>query len=408
MVKNSHINYPLASKVSLFFFFIVALAGTLLRSNVFISIPLKYEHLVHAHSHLAFQGWIYTIMTLFLTHFFLKKESYQRGRYSLQFYLTIIIIIGILISFSLQGYGLYSIIFSTLFQFLNYWFIFRFFKDTKKLKKASKINIPLLFIKTGMWLGILSTLVPFGIGVLSAKGLQGSEIYQSFVYTFLHLQYNGWFLFVALGLFYKLLESKSIQYHQKRAFNFYRLFTIAVIPAISLSFLGMSFSNYVAPIAYLSAILLLASLLYFIPSIWRSLKEFLTQKNKWIHLLMLVFLVSFVLKISLQSCSVLPFCKAYAFQNKPIILAYLHLSLIGVITFFFIALMNELKWLGNNGINKTGNIFLTLGFISTESLLITSGLGLYNNQLLLLIGSAAMAVGIGCLLISPQTKTEIQ
>ncbi len=50
------------SRISLLFFFLVGLAGTVLRSTAFIEIPLDYMNLVHAHSHVAFQGWIYTIM----------------------------------------------------------------------------------------------------------------------------------------------------------------------------------------------------------------------------------------------------------------------------------------------------------------------------------------------------------
>ena len=71
-----------------------------------------------------------------------------------------------------------------------------FFKDTKHLD-----SLPLRLIRMGLWLGVLSTLMPIGIGILSAKRLNGSEAYQSIVYTFLHLQYNGWFLFVLLGLY---------------------------------------------------------------------------------------------------------------------------------------------------------------------------------------------------------------
>ena len=113
------------SKISLIFFLVVALIGTLLRSIFFIPIPLGYRNLVHAHSHVAFQGWIYTIIILLLTNLYLKKNQIQKGRYPLQFKLTVFVLTGTLITFSLQGYGLYSILFSTLFQLLNYWFIYR-------------------------------------------------------------------------------------------------------------------------------------------------------------------------------------------------------------------------------------------------------------------------------------------
>ena len=389
------------SKISLFFLFVVALIGTLLRAAFLFPIPLKYANLVHAHSHVAFQGWIYTLMLLFLTNIFLTKDQIHEGRYPLQFKLTVFIIIGVLISFSLQGYALYSIIFSTLFQLLNYWFIFRFFKDLKQLSAISKSSIPLRFIKTGLWLGLLSTLVPFFIGFLSAKGLSGTEVYQSAVYTFLHLQYNGWFLFVALGLFFKLLESCDILYNQKHELRFYWFFTLAIIPAIALSFLGMDFSDLFALPAWLAALLQGLGILYFLLTLRGSYKSLFSQKKGWTKFFLLGFLACFITKVVLQCVSVLPALQTYAFFSKPIILAYLHLSLIGVISFLFLGFLMDLKWIQNSRTTSLGNLFLALGFVSTELVLALSGLELMPyNQMVLLMGSAAMALGILFLLIN--------
>ena len=198
------------NRVSIFYLFLVASIGTLLRAAGHVPLPLQYEHLVHAHSHVAFQGWVYTLMFLLLTHLYLDQGQFRAGRYPLQFWLTAVVIFCVLVSFAMQGYGLFSICFSTLFQLLNYWFIYRFFKDTKHL-----VSLPLRLIRMGLWLGVLSTLMPIGIGILSAKGLNGSEAYQSLVYTFLHLQYNGWFfcpsraLFSTAGKEWGRLRSKS-------------------------------------------------------------------------------------------------------------------------------------------------------------------------------------------------------
>lgn len=383
------------SKISLFFLFVVALIGTVLRAAFLFPIPLKYANLVHAHSHVAFQGWIYTLMFLFLTNIFLTKDQIRNGRYPLQFKLTVFIVVGVLISFSLQGYALYSIIFSTLFQLLNYWFIFRFLKDIKQLSPTSDHGVSLRFIKTGLWLGLLSTLVPFVIGFLSAKGLSGTEVYQSAVYTFLHLQYNGWFLFVAFGLFFKLLESRDFIYNQKHALKFYWLFTIAVIPAIALSLMGMKFSQLFVPVAWLAAILQGFGILYFLFTLKGIYKGLFSQKKGWTKLYLLGFLACFTTKVILQCISVLPALESYAFFSKPIILAYLHLSLIGVISFLFLCLLMDFEWVENNRVTSLANLLLVLGFALTELVLVLSGLKLVPyNQMALLIGSATMALGI--------------
>ena len=138
------------SKISLIFLFLVALMGTLLRSIAFIQQPFEYLNLVHAHSHVAFQGWVYTIMILLLTNIFLTEDQIKKGRYPLQFMLTVFVVVGVMISFSLQGYALYSIIFSTLFQLLNYWFIYRFLKDSRDLHGSYSHAISIRFVRTGL------------------------------------------------------------------------------------------------------------------------------------------------------------------------------------------------------------------------------------------------------------------
>ncbi|MCW0482317.1 hypothetical protein [Gaoshiqia sediminis] len=392
------------NKISLAFLFIVAIIGTLLRSPYVSTLPLEYTNLVHAHSHTAFQGWIYTIIFLILTSTFIGKDKIEKGHYRLQFKLTVLIVLGVLISFTLQGYGLYSIVFSTLFQVLNYWFIYRFLKDSCTAKPNSANYIVLRFIKAGLWLGVLSTIMPFGIGFLSANGQSGTELYHAFVYTFMHLQYNGWFLFVALGLFYKLLERNNIDFSSIQANRFFWFFTVSIIPAITLSLLGMSFSKYLMLPAYFSVFLQLLGLFFFLLSLPRKTASLLRYKSEWLRLYLLVFLASIFLKNILQILSVFTTFQAYAFNNKLIILAYLHLTLIGVISFLFFALMIDMKWIVVDAFVKLGNSLLFLGFATTELILTLGGLGLYYSHQILLTGSISMTLGILILVISRKNR----
>ena len=134
--------------------------------------------------------------------------------------------------------------------------------------------------------------------------------------------------------------------------------------------------------------------MYFMRSIQGKLRTWLQQKNLWFRLCFLIFLVSFLLKTVLQSLSVIPLFEPYAFHNKWIILSYLHLSLIGVISFFLIAFLIELKWICNHPRTNTGLAMLMLGFFVTELLLVSGGLGVFYDQHILISGSASMAVGV--------------
>ena len=387
-------------KISLLFLFSAALMGTLLRAFSVFEVPLQYINLVHSHSHVAFQGWVYTLLFLMVVKLFLTEEQIKKSRYPLQFKLTILIIIGVMISFILQGYGKFSIIFSSLFQLMNYWFILRVFKDVKNTKKS----ISLQFIKTGFWLGLLSTLAPWGIGILAAKGFANTEAYHSVIYFLLHFQYNGLFLFVLIGLLFKCLENLKTTFNPQKAKLFYWLTTAAVIPAYTLSLLGMSFKNYMYAPAIISGVLQLVGLFYLFQlakSI--SLKKF-AKKVSLVKPFLLIAIGAFSLKTILQLLSVIPQVEAFAFTNRFLILAYLHLCFIGVISFGLLGLLFHLKWLKLNWLTKAGSSFLLVGFLASEFILIFSGLGWSNSPSDLLILSAFMALGILLLLISKTSK----
>ncbi|SOE20170.1 hypothetical protein SAMN06298216_0668 [Spirosomataceae bacterium TFI 002] len=395
-VKNKQFPYHKYILVSLLYFFIVAILGTLLRSVTYFNIPFEYANIIHAHSHVAFQGWVYTCLFLILTRLYIKKEKLIRGKYILQFLLTTLAVFGVLIAFTAQGYGLYSIIFSTLFQALNYWFIYRFFKDTRS--KGSSLSLK--FIKTGLGFGLLSSLFPFVIGYTSAKGLNGTEFYNSLIYSFMHLQYNAWFLLIVVGLFYELLERLGIKISKRQGEIFFWCISIAVIPAISLSLLGMSFANLLQIPAWFSVVMQSIGLVFFIKSLQTQKWYRPNGKEFWQRLFVVLFIATFTLKTGLQSLSIIPYFSDYAFLNKFIFLAYLHLSLLGVVSFSLISMAIHFKWISTDFLSKIGFGLLLLGFIITETILATGGLGIFYSTELLLFGSASMAMGIFFLILN--------
>lgn len=384
------------SKVSLFFLFSVACIGTLLRGFSYVDVFFEYQNLVHAHSHIAFQGWVYTIMFLLLINLFIDEGKIQNRNYKRQFIVSVFVIVGVLISFSVQGYGLYSIIFSSLFQLLNYWFIISFFKDTK----TKSFSISLLFVKTGLLLGALSTIAPWGVGILSAKGLKGTEAFDATIYFFLHFQYNGWFLFVTLGLFFKLLENNNVSFDVIKGMRFYLLFTVAVVPAYTLSLLGMSFRSFILLPAVLASLFQLLGLYYFLMLVIESIPKWESYKNQWSKIFLYSAISSFFLKVILQLLSTVPLFENYAFGSKNLVLAYLHLSLIGFISFLLISILIQLKWLKMSALTKVGSLLLIVGYIGSEFLLVITGLGVGYSQFSLFLFSAFMAIGFFCFLIS--------
>ncbi len=383
--------------ISLSFLFCVAFIGTALRGIKFFDLPFQYVHLVHAHSHVAFQGWVYTVIILLVPTLYLGPDLIKKGRYRGQFLVTVGIVLGILVSFSLWGYGLYSILFSTLLQFMQYFFVFRFFKDAKFVGDKN-MSISLRFVKAGLLLGILSTIGPWVVGALSANGMADSEAYHSAIYFFLHFQYNGWFIFVAIGLFFKMLERAGVVYEMRLAKRAFVFMAIAVVPAYALSLLGMSFRDFVIVPALIAAILQIIACLFFIQILKASIKKWFYNQVFWFRAFVLIAFISFMLKSVLQGLSLFPFMETIAFGSRNAIMAYMHLCLIGLISFALIATLLNLKWIPQTPLCKMGCRFLIGGFVGSEILLAGSGIGYFYQADLLFAFSASMALGILMLL----------
>lgn len=380
-----------------------------MRLAPFSSILINYQHLLHAHSHVAFQGWIYTALFLLITKLYLSNQQIINGKYLLQLKLTLFVILGIMFSFFFQGYGLFSILFSSLFQLLNYWFVFRFLRDIKKNDQIIKHSFSLKFIKVSLWMMLLSTSGPWAVGILSANGLGGSEYFNAALYFFLHFQYNGWFSFAVLGIFFFLLEQKNISLQNKHLNLFYLLFTAAVIPSYSLSLLGMSFRSYFIAFGYISGAMQLFALYYLFKFLMANFQLIKRIFNAWIFSLLKIVFIAFSIKILLQIASVFPFLESFAFSNRYFIISYIHLVMIGFLSLLLIAIISQLRWINTSLFaNKFGIALLAIGFIASEIILLLLGFGnLANtNQTLILMFSLMMTTGISLLLAGQFLKKK--
>lgn len=363
------------------------------------TLPINYSNILHAHSHVAFQGWVYLSLFYLIVKQYLNEKEIIEGKYKLQFTLTAAVVVLILISFLYQGYGLFSIVFSTIFQLLSYWFIIRFFNDVKKNELVMLKAIPLKFIIASLWFNLISTLAPWAIGVISAKGLSGSEAYHSAIYFFLHFQYNGWFTFAILGLFYSLLDKFNITYQIKSANYFFSFLVGSVIPAYTLSLLGMSYKSYILYVAYFAAILQLVSICFFINSLKSSISNLSQKLNKMFGWIIIIAACSFLLKLISQSLSTLEIFQQIAFANRNIIMAFIHLVMLGFVSLSIVGCFIKFEIISlKNNLTKIGILFFISGFVFTELLLVTSNI--ISNQfyhMAIFIFSIFITVGLGLL-----------
>ena len=374
-------------RIPLLFLFIGGCIGLMLRWN-FISPQawFDYPNWLHTHSHIMFLGWILNLLLLvYLYHY----DLWHIKQYRILFTFIQILLAGMMISFPLQGYGTISIILSVLHTLSLWLFIYWLLKDLK----AKPVLTSIWYTRMSLILFIISSLGPFALAPIMANGLGHSKWYFFIVYYYLHFQYNGVFIFGVLSLFFHLLEQRDIKFNIRKANQSGILLFVSLFPGYFLSTLwavpGMIFNL----IGLFGAILQLLALRYFIKCI-RGISISLNPFSLW---LIIISLLSFSIKSLLQLLSAHPIIAQLAYEIRPFVIAYLHLVVIGTVTFFLLA------WYIESGLMKIKSplsiLMLIIGFVGSELTMVLSGISqfdsfhIYQTQLLFLF-SACLLFGI--------------
>ncbi len=384
-------------KVNYGYLLVVALLGLTMRS-VFVGfhIPLSYGHMLHTHSHIAFLGWIYGTLFLLIDHHFLKPHR-RPDTIPLQFYISQALMMLMLAAFLIQGYGLYSILFSSLFQLMNYWFVFSVLAALKKHPHGDALSVR--FLKTALWMLFLSTFGPWAVGAVKAMGFGDTHWYQLSIYYYLHFQYNGWILTAVAALFFAYVEKHYGYSTDEDGRQFYRWFAGAIIPGYFLSLLGMFPSPAVYLPAGLSALMQLVALCYLFRLVRRHKLGRLTYKQKPVQLLAFMVTAAFVLKVILQLFSLIPALAEMGFNNRNVVIAFLHLIMLGIITPYLMAhltKLNKMQWQGS--LSMIGLMSYFIGFVLTEFLLGTQFTGWWGSQFAEGVATATLFLALGIVL----------
>lgn len=389
-------------RVSFLYLLLVGLLGCLLRLLFFMPVAgVNFKYFLHAHSHVAFLGWIFNALFAALLYAYLPGRF---GRYKILFVLLQLAVLGMLFTFPFQGYAAASIVFSTLHIFLSYWFAIKFWIDTSA-KNVGELPFSLLFVRWGLVFMVISSLGPFALGVIMAKGLGGTNLYQLAIYFYLHFQYDGWFTFAVLGLFFRLLEHNRIGFNKKGATVFLWLMVLACIPAYTLSALWTQPHTSIYVIAGIAAVLQVIAIAYLFYTIKKQKAEMQQLFHPKVWWLLKFSFAAFVIKIILQLISAFPIIADLAYQVRNFTIGYLHIVFLGFISVFLIAWFIQQQLLQYTKTTRTGIILFITGFVVSELIIfLQPGLPLlgwgmlpYSYQLLFII-SLLMPFGVALLL----------
>jgi hypothetical protein len=382
---------------------IVALLGMILRSKIVFTLPfINYNHLLEAHSHFTFDGWVTLILMALFIYELLPESVSQRPVYRCLLGSIATCAWSMLVAFAAQGYSTISVILSLCFVLLTYLFGFIFIRDLLRIKLASCVK--LLAVTAILSLILSSSGVIIITYIYFIKSFD-PIFYRDALFTYLHFQYNGFFTLAIFALLFNLID-KIISVKAKR--NIYRFsitLCISVIPSLFISYLWQDPNPWLRMIAIMGSMLMLLSFYFFI-NFAQSVRTIYKEEKPVLRFLVCLSMGSFMLKIFLQSFTIFPVIGDAIFGNRPIIMGFLHLVFLGFVTLFILAffikkdLLNcKIKWTRIAVIVFAGAVILNEVFLISQgfSAMFINGSSafpwlLWTTGALLFIGSLLIAI----------------
>lgn len=377
-------------KVTLVFFFIAAVLGLSMRLMHAGWISIHFKNILHTHSHIALLGWLYNVALIVLQYVIFQKT---KSKINLAFWLSQITFLGMMFSFPFQGYAAISITFSTLYLFCTYYLVYVLYRETQNLENR---YVAKLIRWSGIYL-IFSSIGPYALGLIMAKGLADTHWYKLAIYWFLHFLYNGFFLLVVFAFVFDQLRGLK---YSKQVFQWMNL---SIIPSFALSVLWLEPHTIWYIIALIAAILQL--LVFGLLIKQKEIVQF--WKNSWAQKVFIFSVLAYTLKVVFQVTAVLPVIQTFLMDTVSYaVIGFIHLVMLGFFTLFFLAVLIEKQWLKMNLFNQIGVSLLTIGIIGSEILLFAQSIAVYFQvfqipqyfQMLMGI-STLMPIGIGLMTV---------
>jgi hypothetical protein len=254
---------------------------------------------------------------------------------------------------------------------VSYGFVYVIWKELGKRRYDFLLGV--LFIRTALILMVVSTLSLLAIGPIMAMGLRQHEIFYMAVQWFLHFQFNGWFLFMALGLWFVQLESEGValQVTQARAFFWWLLVSTPITFALAVAWSNPN--KFVFAMNSLGVIFQTIALILFARFLVRS-RIRLTDWSPWSRRLLILALLSFLMKLCVQALVVLPAVAEMADTIRNFVIGFIHLITLGSLTLLLISLALRNGMISvQHRIAPIGLVLLIIGFLGSEFLLFLQG-----------------------------------
>lgn len=381
-------------KFSLLNLLFVGVLGVIMRYKIGFEFPfLNQKYLQEAHSHFAFSGWIAQTLYVLMVNFIQTKIPFGfYKQYKTLLIANLVCSYGMLISFTISGYGITSIVLSTGTIVIACFFAFYFLQDLKKIEFDNKSAI---WFKAALWFNILSSIGTFYLAYIMASRNFNENWYLAAIYFFLHFQYNGFFIFTCMGLvFDQILKVFPTYKHDSSVF---KLFFISFIPAYFLSVLWANLPIWLYIIVVIAAIVQIVAWVKFLNIIHKSFAS-ITHLTKFMKNLFLFVALAFTIKLLLQLGSTIPVVSKLAFGFRPVVIAYLHLVLLAVISIFLLSYMYAFQLIKDSKMTISALIIFVLGVFLNELVLGIQGVASFSYFAIPKVNETLFAISLFLLL----------
>lgn len=336
-----------------------------MRAKVVFEMPfLVQKHVQLAHAFFAFNGWVsFTLLWLLaerLVHLGSQQGRLMQRMVLVQWLLSWVLF-GVYLAF---GMGYWSFVTES---WLLLWLVAMvvvLLREVHRLPATASMR---------HWLyPALAFLLLSGSGTLLLfwhymhRSLNMTNYLGSF-YSYLHFQYNGWFLFGALALLQQYLPDQSELRIKGR-----RLAWLA-LPGVLLSLLWQDLPLWLYIMSIAIAILQLLFWGDWLRQAWTALREEWGRMANPMRWLLPLAGAAVSARMLFQLLSTIPALEKAAFSFRPVVIAYLHLVLLGIFSSFL------LYWLFRSGklrvsfMSKTAVGLFLMAFLGTESVLAIMG-----------------------------------
>ena len=359
---------------ALFFFFIVSILGIALRYYFIGVVPgFGFNDLKHGHSHAAMLGWAFLAASAVLIIFFTEKHR-RTGICRLSLILNVIAVLGMSISFPLEGYGLFSISFSTLHLGAAYLFAFAFLRD---LRRSGEKSLAISFARWSVIWMCISTIGLWAIAPVSATLGGLHPLYFMSIQWFLHFQLIGWFTFAVIAGLIRYLEFNG----KEMTFKPYT-FPVIQLSVILTYALSVNWSTPSSVLFYLNSVgvgLQLYGFYLLLSPLYASLNSTILTGQKWMIFFLKFGVAMLALRVLIQFAVVVPAVAEISYTLRMFVVAFIHLIMMGTFTFIAVGLLGLTKNLSCVKLATTGWLLFLCGFIITEILMFGQGVMLWSG-----------------------------